>query len=159
LVDKLHFEDFAVGQRLVSGAITLTAERIIAFAEEFDPQEQHLSHERARASLFGELVASGLHTIAVSMRLVVDVLAARTAGAMGAGITEIRWPQPTRAGDTVHTETEIAGLRPSASKPHLGVITLRTWTYNQRREVVQEMTSVMLLRRRDGGPAPAHPAA
>jgi acyl dehydratase len=145
----LFFEDFAVGQRLVSHGITVTAERIIAFAEEFDPQVQHLSHESANASLFGELVASGLHTMSVSMRLVVDVLAARTAGAMGAGITEIRWPQPTRAGDTLTTETEIIGLRPSRSKPHLGVITLRTLTFNQRHELVQEMTSVMLLRRRD----------
>ncbi len=155
----LYFEDFTLGQRLISGSITLTAERIIAFAEEFDPQVQHLSVESARNSLFGELVASGLHTIAVSMRLVVDVLAGRTAGAMGAGIQEIRWPQPTRAGDTVSTETEVLALRPSASKPHLGIITLRTLTFNQRREVVQDMVSVMLLRRRDAAPSHAPAAA
>jgi acyl dehydratase len=149
MTDTIHFEDLAIGQVFTSGSIQVTAERIIAFAEEFDPQIQHLSVESARQSLFGELVASGLHTIAVSMRLVVDEFAARSAGAMGAGIQEIRWPQPTRAGDTLRTVTEITALRPSRSRPELGVVTLRTRTLNQRDETVQDMTSVMLLRRRD----------
>ena len=102
----LYLEDLQVGQRFVSGTHRIDEEQIRAFAEQFDPQPFHLDAEAAQGTLFGGLVASGWHTAAVTMRLLVESGLPIAGGIIGAG-AEITWPGPTRPGDTLHVESEV----------------------------------------------------
>src|SRR5262245_27975292 len=105
------FEDLAPGQIYRAGPIRMTRERIMEFGAEFDPQPQHLSEEQAARSMFGTLVASGWHTAAVTMRMIVES-APVTGGSMGAGVEELSWRAPVRPGDELSCESEIITLRP-----------------------------------------------
>lgn len=142
-----YLDDLKIGQRFVSGSHTMDEAEIKAFAAKFDPQPFHLDDEAARASLFGGLVASGWHTAAVTMRLLVDGGAPFTGGVVGAG-GEVAWPRPTRPGDRLQVESEIIDIRPSRSRPERGMVTVRSETRNQRGEIVQIMTAKMVLARR-----------
>ena len=116
---ELYLDDLQVGQRFGSGVYQMTEERIKAFAAEFDPQSFHLDEAVAEASIFKGLVASGWHTAAVAMRLMVTgglILATGMIGLEG----EIAWPRPTRPGDILRVESEIVEIRPSHSKPNQG---------------------------------------
>jgi acyl dehydratase len=147
--EAVWFEDLSVGQSWTSAPRRLERDQIIAFATEFDPQAQHLSEDAARASLFGELVASGWHTAAFTMRLMLDTGVLATDGRMlGAGIEEISWPTPVRPGDALRAQCEVLALRPLRSRPELGLLTLRTTALNERDEPVLVMTSRIMLRRR-----------
>ena len=141
------FEDLAPGQIYRAGPIRMTRERIMEFGSEFDPQPQHLSEEQAARSMFGTLVASGWHTAAATMRMIVES-APLTAGSMGAGVQDLSWRAPVLPGDELRCESEIVSLRPSRSRPDRGVMMLRTTTRNQRGEIVMEMTSRVILPRR-----------
>jgi acyl dehydratase len=141
------FEDYKVGQTFRAGSVAVTAERIKSFAAEFDPQPFHLDEERARTSLFGGLVASGWHTAAMTMRLIVDSDLGPVGGTIGAG-GELRWPKPVRPGDVLHIEAEVLELRPSRSRPEVGVVKVRITTYNQAGEPVQVLTPTLLVPRR-----------
>lgn len=148
-METIYWEDLAVGDIVTSRTQVMTRERIIAFAEEFDPQPQHLNEEAARGSLFGELVASGWHTAAVTMRLQLECVMGRfPGGALGAQVDVLAWRKPVRPGDEVRARVEVLGKRPSASRPERGLLTLKTTTLNQRDEVVQEMTASVLAPRR-----------
>jgi len=130
-------EDISVGQRFVGeGSITVSAEEIKAFAAQFDPQPFHLDEDAAQDSFFGGLAASGWHTAALTMRLLVDGGAPIGSGVIGAG-GELTWPRPTRPGDTLSVETEVMEVVPSRSRPDRGMVTLRTETRNQNGEVLQ----------------------
>jgi acyl dehydratase len=143
----LYLEDFAVGQRFVTGEHLMTVEEIKAFAAEFDPQPFHLDEEAAKSSFFGGLAASGWHTASVSMRLMVDGGAKTAGGQIGAGM-ELTWPQPTRPGDILHVEIEVLEITPSRSRPDRGIVLMRNETKNQRGEVVQRaMAKVLAFRR------------
>ncbi len=149
MVDERFFEDLVVGQVFTSRTETMTRERMVAFAAEFDPQPQHLDEEAARTTLFGELVASGWHTAALTMRLQIEgFLAGFPGGMAGAQIDNLAWKQPVRAGDTLRAEVEILAMRESRSRPDRGLLTLRTTTLNQRDEAVQVMTAAILVPRR-----------
>ena len=141
------FEDYKVGQTFRSGSVAVTAERIKSFAAEFDPQPFHLDEERARTSVFGGLVASGWHTAAITMRLIVDSDLGPAGGTIGAG-GELRWPKPVRPGDVLHIEAEVVELRPSRSRPEVGVMKVRITTYNQAGEPVQVVTPTLMVPRR-----------
>ena len=143
-----YFEDFQVGQKFVSGTVTVTAERIKAFAREFDPQPFHLDEEAARQTFFGGLVASGWHTAAMTMRLFVDSDMLPAGGAIGAGGSDIRWPRPVRPGDVLRLESEVVELRPSRSRPDIGVMKIRLTTYNQANEPVQMGSPTLIVPRR-----------
>ena len=145
--DVLYLDDLRVGQRFVSGSLTVDAAQIKAFAAQFDPQPFHLDEASARNTLFGGLVASGWHTAAMSMRLLVDGGAPLAGGLVGAG-GEIAWPKPTRAGDSLTVETEVLDITPSRSRPDRGMVTLRSETRNQRGEVVQRSTMKLVVPRR-----------
>jgi acyl dehydratase len=145
--DALYLDDLRVGQRFVSGSLTVDAAQIKAFAAQFDPQPFHLDEASARNTLFGGLVASGWHTAAMSMRLLVDGGAPLAGGLVGAG-GEIAWPKPTRAGDSLTVETEVLDITPSRSRPDRGMVTLRSETRNQRGEVVQRSTMKLVVPRR-----------
>ena len=113
-----YLEDFEAGQRFGGAArVRIDAERIKTFAAEFDPQPFHLDEEAASKSLFGGLAASGWHTAAVTMRLLVESDLKPAGGVVGAGFDEFRWPRPVRAGDELHVESEILEVRPSKSRP------------------------------------------
>ena len=146
-MDQLYLEDFSVGRRFVSTAHTLDAEQIKAFARQFDPQIFHLDEEAAKNTFFQGLAASGWHTAAITMSLLVKSGMPIAGGLIGAG-GELTWPRPTRPGDTLTVESEVLAVTPSRSKPERGMITVRSLTKNQNGEVVQDMTSRMLVWRK-----------
>jgi len=144
----LYLEDLTVGQRFSSGEYHVTAERIKSFAAEFDPQPFHLDEAAADASLFKGLAASGWHTAALSMRLIVTGGLQLANGLIGLG-GEIAWPRPTRAGDTLRVESEIVEIRPSRTKPNQGIVSVRSITRNQHGEEVQIFTAKLLVFKRE----------
>jgi acyl dehydratase len=145
----LYLEDFHVGQRFTSHTHALDSAQIKAFAARFDPQPFHLSETDADKSFFQGLAASGWHTASITMSLLVKSGMPIAGGLIGAG-GEITWPRPTRPGDVLQAISEILEVTPSRSKPERGMITVRTETKNQKGEVVQILTSKMLVWRKPG---------
>lgn len=140
----LTFDDITIGQVMRSPrSIVMDRDRIISFGEEFDPQPAHLSEEAAAASQFGELVASGWHTAAVSMRLTLETYRIANGG-MGAGIEQMKWVRPVRPGDALRVEITFLNKRLSRSRPEQGLIHVQTQVFNQRDEMVMDMTSHVL---------------
>jgi len=132
-----YLEDFSLGQKFGSGKLRVERERIKSFAAEFDPQPFHLDEQAAENSLFKGLAASGWHTAALTMRLLVESELKPAGGIIGAGFDEFRWPRPVRPGDELHLESEVLEVRASKSRPDQGVIKVRTTTLNQDGEPVQ----------------------
>lgn len=145
---RLYLEDFSVGQVFHSGSHRITEAEIKAFAKEYDPQPFHLDNEAAKATMFGGLAASGWHTMALTMRLLVDGGAPIAGGIIGAGAEELRWPKPVRPGDELTVESEVLEIRPSRSRPTQGLIKLRSTTLNQHGEPVQVFTANLLVPRK-----------
>jgi acyl dehydratase len=143
----LYLEDLHVGQRFLSGTHRLDEEQIRAFAAQFDPQPFHLDPEAARATFFEGLVASGWHTAAITMRLLVASGLPIAGGIIGSG-GEITWPRPTRPDAILQVESEIVELRPSRSRPDRGTATIRSETRNQLGEVVQVLVARLVVPRR-----------
>jgi acyl dehydratase len=143
----LYLEDLHVGQRFTSGVYRIDGDRIKAFAAEFDPQPFHLDEAAAQASIFGGLAASGWHTAAIAMRLLVTGGLPFATGVIGLG-GEISWPQPTRAGDVLRVESEIVEIVPSRSKPNQGIVKVRSTTMNQDGEPVQVFMGKILAYKR-----------
>ena len=142
-----YFEDFAVGQIYGSGRLRVEEEQIKTFAREFDPQPFHLDEEAARQTIFGGLAASGWHTAALTMRLLVESELKPAGGIIGIGFDEFRWPLPVRAGDELRVESEVLEVRPSNSRPDQGLVKLRTTTLNQDGKAVQIQVSNVLVPR------------
>ncbi|MBK8175306.1 MAG: MaoC family dehydratase [Rhodospirillales bacterium] len=147
----LFLDDLRVGQRFVSGTVTLDESMIRTFAAAFDPQPFHLDDAAAKASLFGGLAASGWHTAALTMRLLVDGGVPLAGGIIGAR-GEIAWPRPTRPGDVLSVETEVLAITPSSSRSDRGTAIMRSETRNHHGEVVQSFTMTLVVPRR---PSPA----
>jgi acyl dehydratase len=145
---KLYLEDFAVGQIFRSASLRVDAAAIKAFATQYDPQPFHLDEAAASATLFGGLAASGWHTAALTMRLLVDGGAPIAGGIIGAGTDELRWPRPVRPGDELRVESEVLDVRPSRSRPQQGLVKLRTTTLNQDDKPVQIMVANLVVPRR-----------
>jgi acyl dehydratase len=145
--EKLYLDDLRVGQRFASGTYVMEAARITEFAAEFDPQPFHIEESAAEASVFKGLAASGWHTAAVAMRLLVTGGLPFANGLVGLG-GEVAWPQPTRPGDILHVESEIVEITPSRSKPHQGIVTVRGTMFNQHREAVYLLTAKLLVLKR-----------
>jgi acyl dehydratase len=143
-----YLEDFTPGQTYTSGRLRIDAEQIKAFAADFDPQPFHLDAEAARKSLFGGLAASGWHTAALTMRLLVDGELRPAGGIVGAGFDEFRWPRPVYPGDELHVESEVLEVRPSKTRPEQGIIKVRTTTLNQNGEAVQISVGNLVVPRR-----------
>jgi len=143
----LYFEDAQVGRCFTTGAHTLTAEEIRDFAAKFDPQPFHLDAEAARTSIFGELVASGWHTAALTMRLMLDAGPHFANGTIGLG-AELTWRRPVRAGDTLHVRCEIIEAVESQSRRDRGRVVMRVDTINQHGEAVQLQVARVLVPRR-----------
>jgi acyl dehydratase len=143
-----YLEDFAVGERYAGGAATVDLAGIKAFAAAFDPQPFHLDEAAATASIFGRLVASGWHTMALTMRLLVEGELRSLWGLVGLGADELRWPRPVVPGDVLSVEWEVLEVRPSSSKPDRGTARLLVTTRNQRSETVLTLVTTILLPRR-----------
>ena len=146
-MEQLYLEDLRVGQRFTSGTYVMEAARIKEFAAEFDPQPFHLDERAAQASIFKGLAASGWHTAAVAMRLLVTGGLPFANGLAGLG-GEVAWPRPTRPGDILHVESEIIEITQSRSKPHQGIVTVRGTMFNQNGEAVYLLTAKLLVPRR-----------
>ena len=142
-MDKhLHFEDFAAGQVFSLGTHRITAEEIIGFATEFDPQPQHLDPEAAKASILRGLAASGWHLCALAMRMMVDGLFGRAASMGSPGVDEVQWRRPVYAGDNVQLDAEVMETRPSSRRDR-GYVRFR-FTMNRLRDT-GERERVMLF--------------
>lgn len=143
-----YLEDFLPGQKFSTGRLRVEGDRIKSFAAEFDPQPFHLDEEAARGSLFGGLAASGWHTAALTMRLLVQSEFQPAGGILGAGFEELRWPRPVRPGDELRAESEVLEVRASKSRPDQGLIKVRTTTLNQNGEAVQIFSANLIVPRR-----------
>ena len=146
-----YLEDFAAGQTFGSGRFRIEQERAKAFAAEFDPQPFHLNEEAAANTMFRGLAASGWHTAAATMRLLVDSELKPAGGIVGAGFDELRWPRPVRPGDVLRVESEVLEVRPSKSRPEQGLIKVRTTTLNQNGEAVQVLIGNLIVPSRAAG--------
>ena len=147
-MNERYLEDFSAGQKFGSGRLRVDGGRIKSFAGEFDPQPFHLDEGAARATLFQGLAASGWHTAAMTMRLLVEGDLRPAGGIVGLGFDELRWPKPVRPDDELHLESEILEVRPSKSRPDQGLIKVRTTTFNQKGEPVQISVGNLLVPRR-----------
>ena len=143
-----YLEDFAVGHTFRSGRLRVDAEQITTFAAAFDPQPFHLDEEAARDTIFRGLAASGWHTAAVTMRLLVESDLTPAGGIVGAGIEECRWPRPVRPGDELRVESEVLEVRPSQSHPDQGLLKVRTTTLNQHGFAVLILIANLVVPRR-----------
>ena len=146
----LYLDDLVVGQRFRSAEHALDIDQITAFATQFDPQPFHLDQAAAAASLFGGIAASGWHTAALTMRLLVDGGLPLAGGLIGAGV-EVEWPMPTRPGDVLHVESEVIDIRPSRTRPERGMVTVRSETITARGDRVQKLTARLVVPRRPAG--------
>jgi acyl dehydratase len=148
-MERSYLEDLSVGQRFVgTTTLTVTEAEILEFAGRYDPQPFHLDDAAARKTLFGGLAASGWHTAAMTMRLLVEGGKPLAWGIIGGG-GEIAWPRPTRPGDVLHVEGEVMEIVPSRSKPDRGMVVMKTETKNQNGDDVQVIVMKLVVPRRD----------
>lgn len=148
MMTVMYLEDFEPGQKYGSPTLRVEAADIKAFAAEYDPQPFHLDEAAAAKTLFQGLAASGWHTAAMTMRLLVGGEFKPAGGIVGAGMETLRWPRPVRPGDQLRVESEILEVRPSKSRPTQGLVKVRTSTYNQKSELVQEFVGNLVVPRR-----------
>jgi acyl dehydratase len=145
-----YFEDLEVGAKTCFGAYEVAREEVLDFARKYDPQPFHLSDEAAAKTHFGRLAASGWHTCAMTMAVIVKHMSEGEgqAGLGSPGVDELRWLKPVYPGDTLHVNGEIVEKTPSRSKPNLGSFRTQTTVTNQHGEPVMRMTSIVLILRR-----------
>jgi acyl dehydratase len=144
----LHFEDFPVGAVVVFGDKLVTAEEIVAFAREWDPQPFHVDAEAAKDSQIGELIASGWHTGCLLMRMMCDGYLLDSASEGAPGIDELRWQKPVRPGDRLGVRRTTLAARVSRSRPEIGIVDFQFEVLNQNGETVLFLKSAAFLRRR-----------
>ena len=152
----LYYEDFPPGEVVQYGDIEVSAIRIKAFAEQFDPQPFHLDEAAARQTMAGGLIASGWHTASMLMRMNCDHFLNKSASQGSPGIAEVNWLKPVRAGDRLSVRRTTVSARPSASRPELGIVDFAFEVLNQLGEVTMTQKNVMMIRRRptaEGAPS------
>jgi acyl dehydratase len=146
-----YLEDFAVGEVHQTGSVEVTAADTMAFAARYDPQPMHTDPKIAGQGEFDGLIASGWHTSAMVMRLIVDSRPLGDAPVLGLGVEELRWPRPVRPGDILQAESEVLSVTPSQSRPQYGVVRLKVTARNQRGEIVYTMIPKLRVLRRPVG--------
>ena len=146
----IHYEDLVVGETEEFGAYEVTREEVIEFASKYDPQPFHLDDDAAAATYFGRLSASGWHTAAMTMRMMVDNFSQKQRASLGSpGIDELRWLKPVYPGDTLSVTSELIEKRRSKSRPEMGLMRAKSTTWNQHREAVMTLVSNGLIKVRD----------
>ena len=148
MAGDLYFEDFTVGREFRTDGATVTESQILDFALAFDPQPFHVDLEAAKQSMFGGLIASGFHSMALTFRLFAQTRALAACSLGSPGVDEVRWLRPVRPGDTLRATVQVVEQRPSGSKPDRGIIRLHWTALNQRSEPVLTMASMQLVKRR-----------
>lgn len=151
LAPMLYWEDLQPGQKFGTGEYEMTAAEIVAFAERYDPQPFHTDPAAAPATFFGEHVASGWHTAAVSMRLMVQGEMQVAGGVVGHVMEELRFPRPVRPGDRLRVVQEVVEKSELPTRPTHGRLKLRCRTFNQHGKLVQDMTANLIIARRPAG--------
>jgi acyl dehydratase len=145
-----YFEDLVVGAKESFGSYAVTREEVMGFAARYDPQPFHLSDEAAAETHFGRLSASGWHTCAMTMAMVVEYMKAGAHAGLGSpGIDELRWKKPVYPGDTLRCETQLLEKTRSRSRPEMGSFRKTMTVFNQHDEVVMTFTSIGLIRTRE----------
>ena len=145
----LYWEDLVVGSKTEFGSYDVTREEVLEFARKYDPQPFHLSDEAAAKTHFGRIAASGWHTAAMTMRVIVDALSRQPQAGLGSpGVDDLRWLRPVYPGDTLTVRGEIIEKTPSRSKPGLGTIRTKTTVTNQDGVDVMQYSSIVLMQRR-----------
>jgi acyl dehydratase len=139
------YEDFEVGASLGLGSKLVTAEEIVAFASEFDPQPMHLDEAAGKAGILGGLSASGWHTCAMFMRMMCDAFLLESTSQGAPGIDQVRWKKPVLAGDTLTGKVTVLGKRTSRSRPQLGFVAMRAELFNQRGQAVFELENTQMF--------------
>ena len=150
MIEQASPDHYRIGRKFVSEPFLLDAEQIMSFGRQFDPQPFHADEEAAKHSQFGGLIASGWHTAALTMRLLVGSGAFTAGGAVGAG-ADVKWLRPAHAGDVLTVTTEVAAILPSKSKPDRCVVTLHVETRNQQGDLVQVMNARIVVPRKEVG--------
>jgi acyl dehydratase len=147
VVRSFYFDDFQLGDRFESLGVTMADSAIIDFAMHFDPQAFHMDQEAAKNSIYGGLIASGIHTVAITFRLL--LMTGILANNLGSpGFDELRWLLPVRPDDTLRVVAEVVDTRPSSSRPDRGTVRFHCTTLNQKNEMVQTVLCNQILRRR-----------
>ena len=141
-----YFDDFEVGMKWSFGNYEVTKEEVVEFATKYDPQYFHIDEEAAKESLFGGLAASGWHTGAMAMSMIVANMVDSTSGLGSPGIDELRWLKPVKPGDTLRMEVEVEQLHPSRSRPEIGRVHFFQQVINQNDELVMSMKPMVMMR-------------
>ncbi len=144
------YEDFEVGGSIDLGAKTVTADEIVEFASEFDPQPMHLDEEAGKASILGGLSASGWHSCAMFMRMMCDGFLLNSTSQGSPGLEYVRWKKPVLAGDTITGRSTVLAKRLSGSRPGLGFVTVKSELTDQRGETVLELENTGMFLTREG---------
>ena len=150
VAQPLYFEDFTVGRRFITRAVTLSEADIIDFAFKYDPQPFHIDKVAAERSPYGGLIASGFHTLSICFRMAIQAEVFTECSMGSPGLDDLRWLQPVRPGDTLHTEFEVVHAEPSRSRPDRGRVRMAYTVKNQRGEAVMTVTAQQILRTRTG---------
>jgi acyl dehydratase len=148
---KYYWEDFKVGDSAPLGERVVDKAEMIAFATAFDPQPFHIDEEAARASMYGGLIASGWHTVAMVMRMMVDSYLNDSASLGSPGVDNVRWLKPVRPGDRIRARREVMETRASQSRPDMGLVRSRWEVFNQDDELVMTMEGLGMFKRRHPG--------
>ena len=144
-----YLDDFSVGSVFETEGKTLSEAEILEFAFKYDPQPFHMDVEAAKESPFGGLIASGIQTMAISLRLLLQAQIFAPGASMGSpGMDELRWLKPVRPGDTVRLRGEALEVTPSRSKPDRGILRYRMTVFNQHSEDVMSMLGMQIIKRR-----------
>ena len=146
-----YFEDWTVGDTVETRGMTITESQIVDYAMRYDPQPMHVDRQFADAGPFGELIASGFHTMSVCFRLFYDMGYMTESNIIGVGLDEVRWTAPVRPGDTLRCTVEIVSLTPSRSKPDRGTMSFKLTARNQDDTDVMHFTSTCILKKRSAG--------
>ncbi|ODR79988.1 acyl dehydratase [Haladaptatus sp. W1] len=149
-MSKPDFEDLVVGDRESFGSYTVTEEEILSFAEQYDPQEFHVDLDAAAESMFGELVASGWHSTAISMRILVDNFFENSGSLGSPGVESVTWPAPVKPGETLSLTLEVTDKRPLESDPNRGLVTFYLEMQNEADETKLTMEPKVFFARRGG---------
>ena len=146
----IYLDEFSVGQAARFGSYEVTREEVLRFASAYDPQPFHLDDEAAAANpIFGRISASGWHTAAMAMRMLVDHNKTNGGTSMGSpGVDELRWLRPVYPGDTLRMETEVLEVLPSRSRPEIGSVKVRVSVFNQHDDKVMTQIAINLVPQR-----------
>ncbi len=148
--DMIYFEDLVVGTKQAYGRYEVTRDEVIEFATKYDPQPFHLDDDAAAQTHFGRLSASGWHTCAMVMAMMVEnFMGQKSAGLGSPGLEDLKWKIPVYPGDVLRVESELIEKRRSQSRPEMGLTKTRIQVFNQNDQMVVESTNIGLMQVRD----------